>query len=144
MSELTKTLFKLGVILFFPSPPPVWYFGRKSVFLGDDNTFSVPGGHPWPPAQLAASAWLPCVWTWPAHWKGTLTGQWVGGKSSKGRGVRCNFSRLFWILGCSQVSEALQRQIGQVEPEMNSGAAANWNFWEPSSYDSSWHLLLAA
>ena len=59
----------------------------------------------------------------------------LGVKAQKAE-VHCNFSRLFCILGCSQVSEALQRQIGQVEPEMNSGAAANWNFLEPSSYDS--------
>ena len=52
----------------------------------------------------------------------------LGVKAQKA-GVRSDFSRLFWILGCSQVSEALGRQIGQVEPEMKSGAAANRNFF---------------
>ena len=47
-------------------------------------------------------------------------------------------------LGCSQVSEALGRRKGQVEPEVNSKAAANCNILEPRSVDFSSQLLLAA
>ena len=47
-------------------------------------------------------------------------------------------------LGCSQVSEALGRRKGQVEPEGNSKAAANCNILEPRSVDFSSQLLLAA
>ena len=47
-------------------------------------------------------------------------------------------------LGCSQVSEALGRRKGQVEPEVNSKAAANCNILEPRSVAFSSQLLLAA